>query len=557
MRRIRPYWLMAIMILALIQAAPALAQRGKTYSADQFNVDLVVQPDGSAQVTERVTFRFEGGPFTFAFRTLPTRYTDGITNLDLREDERPYTLGGTAPGQYTLTQTRDGLDVRWTFEPTSDATRTFTLSYLVKGVMRAEQGQAALRWGALPPNHEYPISESLVTVEFPSGTVIERAQILKGDGLLQSVENRVFAQAVGVGRNDELVVGAWTPLDAFTGVPPQWQVEQEARDVSLRRQLSYGVMIAMLIFGIGLPALFLWRSRVPAHPPVSRDEPVTAPPEGLRPAQVAALTDHEAGASLGTLLDLARRGVVEIRELPAQGRWGKPQFEFVLLQPNAALEPFERSILDAAFARADQPYRVAMKDLARGLQKARGSINQTLVADLTERGLLDPARMQTKRRFYVAAAVLFVVGVVVGALALLVGPIAIPPLLAFWALALVAFWLGASLSRRSAAGAVMAAGWSTFEKYLKQAMAGKAAITPDRLEPYLPYAAAFGLERKWIRRFAPAGVGIPAWFHAVSATPDASFAIFAAAISSASSSAGASAGAAGAGAAGGGASGAG
>ena len=90
--------LLASTFILLTFASPVAA--AKSYSADRFDVDIQVQPGRAALVKETVAFRFEGGPFTFAFRGLPTRYTDGLTGFQLMEGGRtPIERAVRDPGQ--------------------------------------------------------------------------------------------------------------------------------------------------------------------------------------------------------------------------------------------------------------------------------------------------------------------------------------------------------------------------------------------------------------------------------------------------------------------------
>ncbi|MFZ2618335.1 MAG: DUF2207 domain-containing protein, partial [Anaerolineae bacterium] len=65
-------------LLILAAAAPGVGA-AKSYRAERFDVDIVVQDDGALLVTETVVFRFSGDPFTYVYRDLPTSYTDSIT----------------------------------------------------------------------------------------------------------------------------------------------------------------------------------------------------------------------------------------------------------------------------------------------------------------------------------------------------------------------------------------------------------------------------------------------------------------------------------------------
>ncbi len=125
----------------------------KSYSADRFDVDLAVQPDGSLVVTETVDFRFEGGPFTFVFRDLAFNEIDGIDRLQASMDGEVLPQG-TGPGQVEI-QADDPLKVTWHLPPTSDAAHSFGLVYRVQGALRQLDDADALFWRAIPEEHDY------------------------------------------------------------------------------------------------------------------------------------------------------------------------------------------------------------------------------------------------------------------------------------------------------------------------------------------------------------------------------------------------------------------
>lgn len=105
-------------LIPLLVAAGLLAgwQGGQTkhYSADRFDVEVTVLPDGSARVAETVTLNFQGGPFTYAFREIPTRRADGITDFALTEDGRAYPPGA-GEGQLEIRKRGDEWRLRGRF----------------------------------------------------------------------------------------------------------------------------------------------------------------------------------------------------------------------------------------------------------------------------------------------------------------------------------------------------------------------------------------------------------------------------------------------------------
>jgi hypothetical protein len=76
--------LIIVLLTSLFLASPALA--AKTYRADRFDVQIDLQENGSAIITETIEFYFEGGDFTYAFRNISATETDGVTFIEASMD---------------------------------------------------------------------------------------------------------------------------------------------------------------------------------------------------------------------------------------------------------------------------------------------------------------------------------------------------------------------------------------------------------------------------------------------------------------------------------------
>ena len=141
-----------ILSVSLIVATPA--QAAKSYYAEYFDVQIDLQEGGSAIVTETVKFHFTGDPFTFAFREISARETDGLTFLEASMDGAPLPQG-TQAGQVEV-QAGDPLKVTWHFPPASDTAHVFVVRYRVDGVIRTGDGDTLI-WRAIPEEHDYSI----------------------------------------------------------------------------------------------------------------------------------------------------------------------------------------------------------------------------------------------------------------------------------------------------------------------------------------------------------------------------------------------------------------
>ena len=103
--------------------------------------------------------------------------------------------------------------------------------------------------------------------------------------------------------------------------------------------------------------------------------PLDTPPDDVPPALVGKLTEHAQGF-MGTLFDLAQRGMLEVRE--DKGSWGAKKFNLELKNSAASLRPHEQGLLDALLKPGETavemsaiPARLASKHKAGGIALSR------------------------------------------------------------------------------------------------------------------------------------------------------------------------------------------
>lgn len=545
---------------------------GKSYSADRFDVDLAVQPDGSLVVTETVDFRFEGGPFTFVFRDLAFSEIDGIDRLQATLDGEVLPQG-TGPGQVEI-QAGDPLQVTWHLPPTSDATHSFGLTYRVQGAIRQLDDADALIWRAIPEEHDYEIASSTVTLSYPSSTsLLAEPSVWDRRAAVEGSAGLVTLQVQDIDADEGLVVEARFAPGSLLSAPPVWQAAQQERSQHTQPTLLLGLgaaLLTLLLASVGL-VVFARRFRRPqASQPVA---PIrrTEPPSQAAPA-IATRLAGSGSPALATLFDLAQRGVLSIDEQAS--RWGR---SFTLhRQPGpAALRPHEHGLLDALFqTKHGIEDELPLPKVGTRLAGQNKQFNKPLDEEMALAGLLDTQR-QAQRGRLVAAGVLalllggvgFGIGMVWSAVSAENGQWSVLPMAAVLAglgaglfiAGLLGLIVSATFSTWTEQGERAAADWKSFAAYLKDVAKGKEALLDTaRFERYLPYAAGFGLGEPWAKRYQEqSGFSAPPWFQALR-TDDSSAAFVAVMVASQASFSSGGAGAGGAaGASGGGASGAG
>jgi hypothetical protein len=300
---------------------------------------------------------------------------------------------------------------------------------------------------------------------------------------------------------------------------------------------------------------------------------VYEPPDDLPPAMAGLLHTSNGRPgwqhALGTLFELAGRGILIIEEQPKEAWYQSRDWVIKQVNPANDLRPHEGQLLEMLFTTksGERQESVKMSQLRQLLSSSRWKwYTESLEAEMKAAGLLDAERLQRGRQLVISGVIMLIVAALGFTLTFLFSRF-----FGFWPLlpvgvllvvSLVTMLAGYSLSPLTEEATLPAAQWESFYRYLKDVTKRKAAVSsPDMFERYLPHAAAVGLLATWVNYFKKEEqVRPPVYFRALNMADDASYMGAFVAMTAASSSSGgtaAGAGAAGAGAAGGGASGAG
>jgi hypothetical protein len=570
-----------LLLLACLLFLPRTVFADKDYVAEHFDVAFLVNNNGSMQVTETITFRFMGGPFTYVYRTLEKTRTDGVTFSSATLDGVPLPVNGENALEWVEVKEGDPLNVTWHFEEATDQTRIYTLTYQVDGVVR-KNGTDAIIWYVIPPEHEYRVQESRFTIHYPKGAGLIGQPQLSGATNYQvgSDDNPIILTSGPVEADTAVVISLNFTAGSLSSDLPAWQSAEIARNERSAQTAPFMVGGFLLgVIGLGASLIVTASRRDPADEisqPGSISRPVS-PPTDYKPAVAAAVAARANPTllhSLATLIDLAGRGVLCIEQIP--GRWYKPNcFEIVKKSHPADLALHEQVLMDALFTKKGEPVeRVGLDQYPQLIGKHIREFSKAVKMEISLLGLINPERKKKQNRLLITGTGLILVGVAIG-VSLAVVVVGRPEILPLGLDQLTSALLGGSIaafvaglafiifaalfSPLTAQGRWIASQWTGFSRYLKDITAKRETlIRPDTFTQFLPYAAGFGLGEQWAKFFHKHGsVEVPAWFHALNAQDaNASFGAFATFMASSSSNASTGA-AGGGGASGGGGSGAG
>jgi len=339
-------FLLAMAFLALFAVSPLMA---KDYRISRVKIDARLNRDGSMDVVESRTYSFDGS-FSYAFRVFPTNGPVSFSDFGLMENGRAYSESDSQqPGTFRLARRSGEVEVKWFFSA-EDESRTFDLRFRVGMAVRRYEDAAVLYYQFISPDWDKPHQSVRLHLNPPEPLLISQvnewlhaplwaASRIESDG-------SVTAWCDDFPGRTYFEVRALYPTDVFPDVKPEsgsimesifeeeaeWAAEanrlreeaarklEEARRRADRREnlKAKGRWLLPLLSLIGLGfSGFLFnkygkRQAVPSQPRINSEIPESVPP-----ALVGYLVDNReisAGALVSTLLDLARKGFLSLRE---------------------------------------------------------------------------------------------------------------------------------------------------------------------------------------------------------------------------------------------------
>lgn len=538
LRRIR-LWGVIALLMALTILFPPGAAIGKSYVAERFDVDLVVEPDGTLLVTETVVFQFAGGPYTYAFRQLSRSETDRIEILGASMDGKELPPGMQA-GQVEISSAGDPIDVRWHFPPTTDQPRTFTLKYRVFGTTRITETADLVKWFVIPSDHEYDIQASTVTIHLPPGVSPSGASSMTGSAWkLQETDTQLVFTAEYIPADKAALLSLPFASGSLLAQPPAWQQVQLERTRQTRSAFPWAAglgLIMLVIAGLGLAVV--WRNNHP-EPAKGFDQGViTRPPNALGPAEAGSLFSLPGiplELAVATLLDLARRGWIRLEQSRKKDGWFSKEKFLVVREESVndvTLKPHEQFVYDQVFDHKPGKVEIAdsvelTKSIER-LQRGLHNFSKKLADWMAAQGWIDEGRRQKRQSLMItgvigmvffAGALVFSFGLIasVGNNQAFTGTILLGISIAGLALSLADLIMAGNWHVLTASGLKAREQWEGFGDYLKsQIRSNDSILQEDWLDAYLPDAVAMRFGDKWAKVFQQRGLQPKlAWLRAV------------------------------------------
>lgn len=528
---VRRQWIrvLALCLLAVVLAASTLpASADGTVFWRSYDVTVEVRHDGALHVTEDIAVEFDGS-FTQGHRAIPLNRIEEIRDLWVSVEDADGTVTRSRhldradyagePGTFTTYVEDNELKIDYGFLPTGTATnatdlRQIVIEYDALGAIRVYDEVAEpyqeIRWTAISGevSEVGDIDAASATILFPEDVPADQ---MRFDPQPTSVApDRVTWEKTNLSGGDSLMVlAAFPPITSAT--EPSWQPDAEKLDEQKEREdtvlgLSLIAGPAMAI-GFGILMLFMRRaSGRNAHVGLVADM-LNEPPDDLPAGLVGALIDRsfDAKDAVAMLVELDRRGVIEMRErgIRGKGEDDPARFALILHQPIADASAWERPFLEGLFGKDATPGKeVTFAALKKLRASHQSSVSAALEQELFARGFYEELPETTRNRWILRALGLAAVcALVAGAMALWTRSFPAPVivlLVGIGILFVIAVVVAHSSTVKSVAGEEATATWKAFGRYLDRME--KEMPVADRLalfDRYLPWAIALGFDSSW------------------------------------------------------------
>ena len=507
--------LYAVIACLFVFASPLFA---KSWRITDFQDNIVVDRDGSAVVTERITLAFEG-EWHGIHRMIPIEYPGpDSTNYELYLKVMSVTDGAGGKLKYESSVSSGTRDLKIYIPDAVDATRTVEIVYGVRNGTRFFDSHDEFYWNVTGNDWPVPIDHVAASVRFPdnaSGSL--RAQAFTGvyGSQDQDASTKIAGSEALFETNNPLPMRGGLTIDVY--IPKDILKEPSALTKLLWFIGGNPVVFLPLVTLAVMFTLWWYEGRDPD--PGMSVAPMYEPPPGISPAEAGTLLDdtiHPRDIT-STMVDLAVRGYIKIEETAEKGLvFTHKDYVFHLLKPMAQwtdndLAPHERVMLENVFQGGEE---TRLSSLKNRFYTAVPIIRQDIMAALKNKGiyLLDP---ESANGYSIVAAIGILIPFGIFQYMGWANFLSSVPLLVVSVLvSAVIWWLFARvMTAKTIKGGRVHVAVLGFQEFMNRVDGERLKLMPPTtFEKFLPYAMALGVEHHWAQAFAGIVKDPPSWY---------------------------------------------
>src|SRR5271157_873256 len=386
--------LLPLLLGLLLVVVPAQAQP-RNWRVTDFQDTVAIAPDGTAQVSEKITLAFVGA-WHGIHRTIPVEYPGPAgTNYTLFVKVMSVTDENGSKLKYDSSKSGAYRDLKIYIPGAVDTTRIVNIDYSVRNAVRFFDGYDEFYWNVTGNDWPVPIDHASAFVTLPENAAGGlRAQAFTG--AYGSKESDATAEVRGA----DVLSETTHPLPMRGGLTidiyiPQGVLKAPSALTKLGWFLSSNPILFLPL--LTLAVMFgLWYSVGRDPDPGVSVAPQYEPPKGMSPAEAGTLIDdtiHPRDITC-TIVDLAVRGYIKIEEkVDTFLVFHHKDYLFHLLKPvttwGTDLAPHERVMLENIFVGGSE---TRLSSLKNRFYTAIPIVRQDIMSSLKSKGIytLDP-----------------------------------------------------------------------------------------------------------------------------------------------------------------------
>lgn len=509
-------------------------QAAADYDIDQYRVNVDIQRDGSANVTQAMTYQFDDdyhGVFNVQdlkgirgaqLESVTTQLNSGPTTIA--------TAGNTeANNTYQLTQNADRMRVKLYRQVQDDDELKVVYRYRLQGVVTNYADTAELNWKVIGSGWDVALDNVKIVIQLPAKNVsalqawthgplsgqtkVDRAagrvtMTLGHNPANQFVESHLlFPTTVTATNTRTSTVKRKATVQKQEAKLAQAANEKRRRNQLLRRGLFGVAVVVWLLVMIGYA---WWLARHPAkrhQQPIPINHSFDVPP--VAPAVAESLWAQKSPNTDALTAEILRAAANQELTIETVAGKRKPDVRLTQLKPvtNSFLAHcFDKVAVDGQFLLTDLK-KYGKRDKAGRLGKWFSKWQTEVDQDVAV--YQDEANYRLRNQWLMAANIVSIMGVIATGAGLLVSSKAVILMAVPAVVAAVAFWIGWLIQRRRIAintdeGLELRNQINGLRRMLKDIGHFNTAQVGDLIlwEQILPYAAAFGLADQVTKQLA-------------------------------------------------------
>lgn len=559
MRRLRILAVLA-MFAAMFLGPAGLAHSATDERVTQWTTTYDLKADGTARVTEQITWQFAGSSSHGINRWITTRqgwepdtskYRDyDLTDVDVTSPTgAPVDVQRTESGPYTKLRIGDP-------DETVSGTQKYDISYTLHGIVNQQSnGTTEFNMNVIGDQVAVPIDAVRVTVTGPAAST-KTACYYGEQGSTQQCQSSPGGDATFSASNlppkEGVTVVSAMPTSAFTNTAPILRegsadqddssgLTQDQKDALAKVGIAGGIALPV-IAASGMGALVWKRGRdekyaglTPGLTPTEGEGQVVrggktpvvvqfSPPQGVRAGLMGTVIDESADTVdvSATVVDLAARGYLTMREVEARKMFSAGDWELTATQSQETepLLDYEKTVLSGLFSQGSP---VLLSELKNKFASTLSRAKDQMYLETVHRGWFRQSPAAVRARWQMLGALLigaaiasffFLANLALAAIGLPIGLIIA---------GLIVMVMGRRMASRTALGSAITAQSMGFRLYLETAEANQIKFeeATQIFSKYLPYAVVFGIADRWASVFgqvaeAAAAAGrplvMPLWY---------------------------------------------